>query len=412
MSKDTLTFDNRAAAVKRTLAQYQGMPVAAVAEGFISAEQIRANILTDMRSFVKQMEMLRAGSKDRKSVDVSLAQFAKRKYGFSFDEATGSPESFYEAIGVDPSMHTLESLYSMPDFDEGYRWLIPEVIREAVRLGLRKSPIYPNLIAAEENVSQPKVQMPSINMSDAMPKKIGEAESIPVGVTSFNSKDVKLSKFATGVEVTDEVQQYVSLNLLSLYLQDAGVKLGIALDSTAIDVLINGDQADASGAAAVIGAITANTITYRDLLRAWIRLGGLGKTPSCMLSHEEAALDILDLSEFKGFAGQTKSAIINLQTPVPQSQSYYIHGAFPTGKKVMLVDKTSALIKLNAGGLRVESDRIVQKQISGTYVTLTTGFANLFRDARLLINYGIAYAGNEFPSWMDMRSIEAETFKG
>lgn len=412
MSKDLLTFDNRAAAVKRTFAQYKGMPEVVVAEGFISAEQIRSNILTDMKSFVKQAEMLRAGSKDRRSVDITLAQFAKRKYGFSFDEVTGSPEGFYEAIGVDPSMHTLESLYAMPDFDEGYRWLIPEVIREAVRLGLRKNPIYPSLLAAEENVSQMKVSMPSINMSDAMPKKIGEAESIPVGVTTFNSKEVKLSKYATGVEVTDEVQQYVSLNLLSLYLQDAGIKLQIALDSTAIDVLINGDQADASGACATIGATTAGTIVYRDILRAWIRMGGLGKTPSCMLSNEEAALDVLDLAEFKGFNGQSKTQLISLQTPVPQSQSYFIHGSFPTGKKLMLVDKTSALIKLNAAGLRVESDRIVQKQISGTYVTLTTGFANLFRDARLLIDYSLAYSDNGFPSWMDMRSIEAETFKG
>lgn len=130
MSKDTLTFDNWAAQVKKTLAQYKGMPEVTVAEGFISAEQIRTNILTDMKSFVKQVEMLRAGAKDRKSIDLSLAQFAKRKYGFSFNKATGSPDSFYEAIGVDPSMHTLESLYSMPDFDEGYRWLIPEVERK------------------------------------------------------------------------------------------------------------------------------------------------------------------------------------------------------------------------------------------------------------------------------------------
>jgi hypothetical protein len=118
MSKDTLTFENRAAQVKKTLAQYKGMPEVQVAEGFISAEQIWTNILTDMKSFVKQVEMLRAGSKDRKAIDVSLAQFAQRKYGFSFDAATGLPDSFYKAIGVDPSMHTLESLYSLSDFEE------------------------------------------------------------------------------------------------------------------------------------------------------------------------------------------------------------------------------------------------------------------------------------------------------
>ena len=415
MPKDALTFDQRAAAIKSTLAEYKGMPGETVKDGFISSDQVRTNILTDMRSFVKQLESLRAGSKDRKCVDLTLAQFAKRKYGFSFDEKTGSPDSFLEAVGVDPSMHTLESLYSMPDFPDGYRWLVPEVIREAVRLGLRKNPIYPELTAAEENVSQALVTMPMINMSDAMPKKIGEAETIPVGITSFNQKQVKLIKVATGVKITDEVQQYVSLNLLSLYLQDAGVKLAIALDSMAIDCLINGDQADASEAAYTIGAKTVDTITYRDILRAWIRMGGLGRTPNAILSHEEVALDILDLPEFKGFAGATKLNLINLKTPVPQNQSYFIHGAFPaassTHKQLMLIDGTSAMIKLNSAGLRTESDRIAERQVSATYVSLTTGFANLFRDARLIIDYHLDFASNGFPAGMDMRSIEAESFK-
>jgi hypothetical protein len=33
--------------------------------------------------------------------DMPLAQFAKRKYGFSFDERTESTEGFLQDIGVD-----------------------------------------------------------------------------------------------------------------------------------------------------------------------------------------------------------------------------------------------------------------------------------------------------------------------
>lgn len=114
----TETFDKRASRVKNTLAEYKGVPeVEKVKEGFLTSDQIKTNILTDMRSFVKQLESLRAGAKNRRCVDMSLAQFAKRKYGFSFDERTGSPEGFLQAIGVDPSMHTLESLSCMTDFN-------------------------------------------------------------------------------------------------------------------------------------------------------------------------------------------------------------------------------------------------------------------------------------------------------
>jgi hypothetical protein len=78
MSKDLLTFDGRAAAVKATIAKYQGMPqLEKVEEGFISSDQIKANILTDVKAFVKQMEVLRAGSKDRQVVYVTLEYSVK-----------------------------------------------------------------------------------------------------------------------------------------------------------------------------------------------------------------------------------------------------------------------------------------------------------------------------------------------
>lgn len=410
----TSTFDSRAGEVKKSIALNKGvMPLSGVAptEGMLSAEQIRTNILLDMRSFVKQAEALRAGSKDRKSVDISLAKLANLKYGFAYDDVTGAPEAFLASLGIDPAMHTIESLMSMPDFEEGYRWLVPEIVREAVRLGLRKSPIYPNLLAAEESVSQPKVTMPAINMSDAMPTVIGEAETIPVGSVSFDQKDVKLLKVGTGIKMTDEVAMYVSLNLLSLYMQDVGVKLNTALDAMAIETLINGDQADGSDAIAVIGAGTANTLAYRDILRAWIRLGILGRSPQNILGNEEAAMDILDLEEFKGFQGGSKLANINLQTPVPKEQTLFMHGAMPTGKRFMFVDRTSALIKLNAAGLKTESERIVQRQISGTYVTLVTGFATMFQDARLMVDYSLPFSANGFPSYMDISELEKETFK-
>lgn len=53
----TETFDKRAAQVKNTLAEYKGVPeVEKAKEGFLTSDHIKTNILTDMRSFVKQLE--------------------------------------------------------------------------------------------------------------------------------------------------------------------------------------------------------------------------------------------------------------------------------------------------------------------------------------------------------------------
>lgn len=405
MPKNLSEFDKRALAVKNTVIANSGNAPTNEPEegsGLLSAAAIRENVLTDFKAVVMRADSLRGGTKERRTIDYSLADIAKDTYGF------GSTDALYMALGINPASHTLDSLSSMSDFNEGYRWLQPEVIREAIRLGLRRNPIYPSLIASEEAVDQKKVTLPSINMSDATPEIVNEGETIPVGTVSFGEKDVKLNKMGIGLQLSDEVQKYVSLNILSLFLQDAGVKLGLGLDAMAIDVLLNGDNGSDDYAAPVIGVDTGTTIAYKDMLRAWLRMGRLGRTPSGMVSGEEAALDILLLDEFKGWSPNTNQThkTLNVRTPIPQTQDYLLHGAMPTGQKLLLIDNTSAMIKLNATALQVESERIAQRQMNGSYATITTGYARLFRDACLLIDGSQTFAAAPFPSFMDVSAAE------
>ena len=132
-------------------------------------------------------------------------------------------------------------------------------------------------------------------------------------------KTVKLQKLGTGLKVSDEVLQYVNINILSLYMEDFGVKLNIGLDSLAIDTLINGDQADGSLAAPVIGVKTPNTLAYVDLLKAWVRMNRLGRMPSGMLSGEDMFILIHELQEFKGRNAYMKDVALKMQTPIPQT---------------------------------------------------------------------------------------------
>jgi len=405
------TFNDRATKVKKTSLAHDGKAPSKFAdkpaEGLLTATDMRKSISIDLKNAVKEVEMLRTPTKDRKGVEINFEEYAKEKWGFA------SLSSFYECLGVDPSMHSISSFATTPDFGDNYRWLVPEVIREAIRLGLRKNPIYPGLIAAEESVAQPTVFLPAINMSDAMPKKMGELETYQTGTISFGQKKIDLQKFGMGLKVSDEVNQYVSLNVLSLFLQDMGVKMGIGLDNLAINCLINGDQADGSEAAPTIGVqSTSAGFAYYDLLRVWIRMGRIGRMPNALLSNENPALDILSLPEFKGFDGTaTVAQKIKLMTSIPASNNYAIHGAMPAANQVMVIDPSAALIKFNASSLKVESERIVEKGLTGTYANMTTGFANLFRDARVIVDKSVAFSSQGFPSWMDVGATEAETFQ-
>jgi hypothetical protein len=381
--------------------------------------QLRTAILTDIKDAVKSLDAIRTGTQTQRSIDLSFGDYCKDRWGFA-PAANGSPESFYAAIGLNPSVVSIQSLMAMPDFNENFRWLIPEVIREAIRLGLRKNPLYPSLIAAEETVMQPKVTMPYIKMSDAMATFIGEAETVPTGSVSFGQKDVKLRKIGIGMKVTDEVIQYVAINVLSMFMQDIGVKLNLAKDVLAIDTLINGEAGN-SNACPVIGvntvynaSVPGSGITYKDLLRAGIRMGMLGRQPQSLLSNEDMAMQVLTLPEYTNalllLAGVDRKGL-NLRTPVPSSYNYDVHGAMPDSDQVMLIDNTASLIKLNAQALSVESDRIVERGVNGTYVRETTGFAKMFVDASVIIDQSLAWSSNKFPSYMDVAAIQQEGFR-
>ena len=367
-----------------------------------TVSNIRLSMLSEMKAKVQLWDSLRQGEPDRAAIDLTLGEFVQEQWGFSPDD-NGAPDSFYQALGIKTGQHTIEKLFNMTDPDDGFRWIIPEVIREAIRLGLRDAPIYPNFTAIDETVAQPKVTVPKIDKSNANATVIGEGEDPDMGFITFGQRDVQLHKVGVGIKITDEVLQYVALNILSIHLQDIGINMGLSMDTLAIDILLNGDQADGSQSSPEIGVQTQTQFNYRDFLHPWFRLGRLGRMPNQILSGEDEGIEIVELPEFKALAGNATLKTISIKTPIPTAQDLRIHGAMPANK-FMLIDGSSALMKMTSAALRVENERIVMKQINGTMITTTTGFANLFRDARILVNHGTTFAG--FPAYMDVDNAQ------
>lgn len=331
--------------------------------------------------------------------DISLGDYFKDKNNITMDQ-------LYDDLGLNPSVDTIQNIVNMPD--PSLRWLIPEIFREALRLGLRKQPIYPSIISGEQSVKQTKVTMPAINMADAAPKKVGVAETIKLGDISFDQKTVSISKIGRGIKVPYEVVQYVSLNLVALFLQDFGVKLGMGIDALMISTLLNGDQVSGSDSTAVIGITTANTLVYRDLLRLWVRGSRMGKTFGTMIAGESAAMDILDLLTTTRLFG-TQRGNVTLRTPIPQNADIYVSGLVPDHQSLIL-DSSNTIIKLNAQPLLVESDKIISNQTQETYASLTTGFATIFKDSRIIMDTTLAFGSNGFPTYMDPTASENVQF--
>lgn len=352
-----------------------------------------ADFIKELPELVKFMDSARTGTKDNVCCDISLEEMVKEKYGLSV-------EDYYDKLGINPRMTTMENLFTMPD--SSVRWLVPEIIRTAIVSGIRKAPFYPNLIAHDEKVSNLKVTMPHINMSDAAPAKVNEAETIPLGDISYGEKSVSIFKIGKGFKLTDEVRNYVSIDVLGIYLRDFGIQFGYALDSLAMDVLINGNMSNGAESAPVIGVYdTTKGIQYKDLLHLWVRGSRLGRNYQNLIGGEDQAIEMLDLKEFKERKSGTTDATLNVKSPVPNQANFWIHPNTPDNQ-LLLVDRSSALIKLTAKELMLESERIVSNQTQATYASLTTGFCKMYHDAALLLDSSKMFTAHSFPSFMNI----------
>jgi hypothetical protein len=285
----------------------------------------------------------------------------------------------------------------------GTRWVSPEVIMDPIMRGAVQSVFYPDLVIREITIGNMTVTMPHLDLSDAALAESEEGATIEIGTVTYGSKDVTVRKRAKGIEITYEAIEFNSLDMVALFFEDFGRILGHTLNGDAVLALINGDQADGSEAAAVIGVEdTTDGITYRDIVRVWIQMGLLGRSSTAIIGNATTSLDYLMLPEVlkTQYPGAASMLNTRIRTPLPTMQDLYLSLKVP-GQKMVFVDPSSALVQLTARPLLVESDRIVQKQIAGTYASIISGFANVQRNARVVMDGAVAFSGAGFPAWME-----------
>lgn len=339
---------------------------------------------------VKKLHMEMQELRRKYGVDATLKSHLADNYGGL------TPDHLYADLQIDPRVATVENLLTMAD---DTLWLVPEVIRDAIRKGFVEAPIWPDLVAADEPVASLAVRAPHIEISPAVMKEVAEGGTIPVGSVVYGDKTVNLFKQGVGIDVTYEVIKFSSINLLSVYLLDVGARLGALVTKQAILTLINGDQADNSEAAAAIGVEDpAEVLLYKDFLRVWTRMSRVGGAPDSLIANEDLILDILDMDEFKKrFAGTVKLEA-RLKTPLPTEQNIFINSNVTTGK-VLFNNKSRGMVKVTAEPLMVEADRIIDRHIEKTVASVITGFVTLQRTGRAILDTALAYAENGWPTW-------------
>ena len=332
-------------------------------------------------------------------VDLTLKDALTQAWG---DDMT--PDMFYRQMGIDLKGMTVDKILNTGEMS---RWLFPEIIRDAIRIGLLYTPFYSKLIAGEDSINSTGLTMPymdyrSIDQNLIRLRDVKEGATITESeVVVWREKQVNITKKARGLLQTYESLAFVPIDLASLYFEELGVRLGADLDASLINVAINGEQADNSESAPVMGATTSGTLTYFDIARVWVRFKRIFRNATVMLMSEADAITVLNMQQFLFIqypGGVTQSGVtLNVNTPLPTSQDIYVHNSVPSGT-IVFVDVSRMAIQITAQPLLTESDKIIRKQMTETFVSIMTGFAILFKDGRIVLNYNTSLGTNPGPT--------------
>jgi len=369
---------------------------------------LRNKLAADVETVVESYRSLRKGDKDNAPIMMNFGDFIKETYGFE-TTPKGGFDQYLLALGINPKHHSIQHLTSMSDARKAGIWLVPEVITEAVRLGMEANSLA-NLITGVKSITSPTLDVPHINMADSMPKRMGEAERFSRGSISYGNKQVTSEKIGMGISISDEVRKYTSIDLLAAELEDVGRWINIGKNAFLIEVLLNGEQASGDYAAPTVGVGTIGSFAYKDLKRVITRMKNLQRAPQSMLSSEDTEIDISLLPEIVGLLGGVQLLGLNPQKSDPRVLNTYSHGLM-SEDQLMMIDNRASVQQLSVAPLAIENERDASRQVNNLYISETLGYYKLKRDASVILDKSLDFAANGFPEYMNLAKFQLNKFK-
>lgn len=360
----------------------------------VNLKSVQVGPELDLKYVHHEMQKVRKNDKR----DLTLKQFLAETWGDGM-----TPNVFYQQLGLDLTRTTIDKVFNTSELN---RYLLPEIFRDAIRRGLEYTPFFGQLIAAEENIDGTGVTMPmldltAVDQNEIRLRDVNEGATITEGeLVVWAEKTVQIKKKGRGIKQTYESIAFTPIDLAAIYFEELGTRLGADLDAEFINIALNGDQPANAQSAPVMGAATANTLLYTDIARVWIRFKRIGRSSVAMVMSEADALTVLNMPQFENKnpanGTSTSGVTLNINSPLPTSQDIYVHGSMPTGK-ILFVDKARGFVQLTALPLLIETDKVISRQLQEEFVSIMTGFANIFRDGRIVLDYTTNLVTNPGP---------------
>lgn len=258
--------------------------------------------------------------------------------------------------------------------------LFPEFISRAIKQGLTACDIIPSITAANTLIDGIDYRAITSETESLGSENTGaEGKSLRAVNVSTNSTLVSLKKYGRLFSSTYEALRFQNLDVVAVIFKQIGMDIASEQLSDAVSALLS----SGASAATEIDSDTAGTLTYADLLSLWSGLSPY--QPNVMIASSASIENILGLSEMRDAqAGLSFQGTGNLATPIGAK---LIMNETVTDKKIIGLDKNFALQMIQSGGIVVEYDKVVEKQLEKAAVSITAGFSRIFKDAVKVLDY-------------------------
>lgn len=255
--------------------------------------------------------------------------------------------------------------------------LFPEYISRAVRQGMERADILPNLVATVTDIEgmdyRSIVSAPSED--DKSLKIVSEGAAIPQTTVKTRENLVKLHKRGRMLVASYEALRFQRLDLFTVTLNQIGAYIARAQLKDAIDVLRNGDGNN--NAADNVAAETSGELSYGDLVKLWASLAPYELNtilaPTAQMQQILAMPQMQDATAGLDFQGTGK-----MVTPLGAS---LLHAPEMESGAIIGLDKNCALEMVQAGGVMTDYDKLIDRQLERAAITCTAGFSKIFTEA-------------------------------
>lgn len=260
--------------------------------------------------------------------------------------------------------------------------LFPEYIGRAVRQGMERANILPELVATVTDIEgmdyRSIASAPSED--DRTLKIVAEGAAIPQTTVSTKENLVKLHKRGRMLVASYEALRFQRLDLFTVTLNQIGAHIAREQIKDAVDVLLNGDGN--SNAASNVSAATSGTVTYNDLVALWAALAPYEL--NTILAPTGMMQQILSLQQMQDAqAGLEFHGTGKMITPLGAA---LLHAPEVTAGTVIGLDKNCALEMVQAGGVVTDYDKLIDRQLERAAITCTAGFAKIFDGAAMTLS--------------------------